>query len=166
MNGLLVTDRLPPDLHRAVDIEQNSADLYEEFDLARRIIQGLSATYLLAEVGQRGQVDELEHSLERIATWISEFENAVHSKAKSNNLAKRMLSLVPDLALAQSELKRSFGLPATANKSVPRAPKSLAHVRRAHQRLKGIFAFTPFESVFLANGCANEIDHLTSARSN
>jgi hypothetical protein len=161
VNRLLIVDRLPNVLPMSADTEYESSGLQEEFDLARRIIQGHSAVYLLAQVAHRTQVEDLELTLDQIGTWITEFESAVQMKAKGNSLATRLLSAIPDVRTAQVGLERLIRLPSTVGASA----HILALVEKTYNKLGRIFAHTPLASAFFANGCACEVENLAEARS-
>ena len=71
MNGLIVAERMPRGTAAVHAFEHEAADLHEEFHSARKIIQGLSAAYLLDKLGARSLTDELEDTLARIAPdWV------------------------------------------------------------------------------------------------
>jgi hypothetical protein len=161
VNGLILTDRVPAHAEHFLALEGESDDLQEEFHLARRIIQGQSAAYLLATIGSRSLSDELEETATRISEWVRELFDAVSAKAAGNVLARRMLPVVAELGGAQREL-----LPFLAGVPSERAADPLALVRRAHDRLETVFAHTPLGSTPTSNGCALEIDHLVATRSN
>lgn len=160
VNRLLIVDQLPDALPMSADIEYESSGLQEEFDLARRIIQGHSAVYLLAQVGHRTEVEDLEHTLNGIGTWIAEFENAVQMKATGNSLATRLLSVISDLHSAQDGLERLLRLPSAVGASA----HILALVEKTYYKLAAIFAHTPLASAFFSNGCACEVGNLAEAR--
>jgi len=161
VNGLIVTDRMPQHSPLVSAMESEADELHEEFHLARRIIQGHSAAYLLAKIGSRSLSDELEETLSRIAEWVAELDSAVRTKSLTNVLARRMMPVVADLATAQRELLREISGLSPASTADPLAP-----VRRAHDRLESVFALTPLGSAPTSNGCALEIDHLVATRSN
>lgn len=161
---LMIVDQLPADLQKPAEIEHASSDLQDEFDLARRIIQGHSAIYLLGQVARGARIDELEHSLQAIGTWIAELEHAVRMKAGYNSLATRLLSLIPDLFLTQSELGKFLRLSTAPGGDRYMPERALALIRKANYGLRATFACTPLGNAFFASSCACEVRHLTRAR--
>ena len=161
MNGLVVADRLPHESYRLGAHEHEADELHEEYHLARKVVQGLSAAYLLSRLGARSLTDELEATLARIATWVAELDGSVRDRAPRNVLARRMLPVIADLDRAQREILRFVSSSSPAGDRDP-----LVLVRRANDRLERVFALTPLGSTPTSNGCALEITHLAAARSN
>ena len=161
MYALIIADQLPKLADGFSQLSQEADELHEEFHLTRRIIQGQSAAYLLHRVGNRSLNDELEQTLDRVAEWVTELADAVRSRADRNILARRMKFVVADLLTAQNEISSDIRLAATSPVSDP-----LAHVRRAHDRLEKIFAFTSLGNIPTSEGCAQEINYITAIRSN
>ena len=161
MNGFSLTEHATHGEPFFVAMDSEATEVQDAFELARRVIQGQSAAYLLSKVGARSLSDELQQTLFHISSWVLELRDAVRSKADHNVLARRMLPVVVDLSVAQRELSAYV----SAFDSTP-SVDPLAWVRRAHDRLEQVFFLTPLGRTPTSNGCALEIDHLVATRSN
>ena len=137
----------------------DAAQILQQCELFRTILQSQSATLLLLGSGSARNPDELEFALLRCESWIADLTEQLHQVAGHNVLALQLATLTPRLSQLQSEL---LGLLARNRTGKP------ADLRPSYQRLLRLHAEAEFllhetaaELASINSGCACEIESLT-----
>ena len=136
-----------------------AAQILEQCELLRTILQSQSATLLLLRSGSPRNHDELEFALVRCAGWIAELTEQLHRVARHNLLAEELCALAPKLEQLQSEL---LGLLAHNRTGTPAdLRQSYQGLLRLHTEAEFLLHETAAELASINSGCACEIETLT-----
>lgn len=132
-----------------------------ELELATRVLQGVSAIYLLLKASRNPQLEELRAAVVRVRGWMSEFDDSVFSGPADTRVQLLPVSLA--LGRAVGEIGR-LSFPHAGTDLVQTTDATARHIARSAQLIARVQAARELRTEFISSCCAADVQHISESR--
>lgn len=132
-----------------------------ELELATRVLQGVSAIYLLLKASRSPQLEELRAAALRVRGWMSELDDTVLSGPASTRMQMLPVSLA--LGRAVGEICR-LSFPHAGTDLVQTTDATARHISHSAQLIERVQAARELRTEFISSCCAADVQHISESR--
>jgi len=131
-----------------------------ELELASRVLQAVSAVYLIFKSSRAPQIGELILTLQQVRGWLDEFEDGVRrGPARGSDLVPLSRTLAAALNALESMMKPPSPYTPGGGDSVSR------HIKSAAALMRRADGYADINNHFLAGCCAADLQTISQFRS-